>query len=493
MRQEYVEGSLPLPRRMETPNKSGAERRCSASFHLENDKRRRTAPFRPETSDSADLRKLDTEGHAPTTTCCFDVEGDTLTASDGGRCARFEDVTNNEDHAIVGSGEMSRPPDETSGVKSDESSRDAHTHSSALSPGSKQDAIQNAIHCLPEGTFELQASSTANIDRPWKNGNMYSHIQVQEEARVHLGDSYTVNNHYSGSITAAERHTVARVEVTEEFLMTLSAFIVLVRTLLQTTTGLFLLLQAAMSAHGLAKQISDETAMFEDALGRFQKIDLRFVDNWLVFRRRLECDFQGTPGSRRILKMKYRLFDRVSGNRLVDPRHPPPFASVFKHGRHVQMSIHFEWDEVSDKQCPRCNMTQECSAEAETICAWCKFSYRGKVEDARVEEVGNEDTSSLIENRDALNTAGPRSRPEGRDEPSSFSRITISKKPLEAIDLSWGCISIARKGRVRRPGQAVTCVTRPLSMTTSMTHWLTNERTVPSRPNETSEARYKPS
>lgn len=417
---------------MKTPTTSGTKRRRSASFHPETNKRRCTAPLRLETSDSEDMRKLNTERQAPTTICWVDVEEDTLTTSDDGQRARLEDVTDREDHSIVGGGEMSRLPDKPSGVKSNQGSRKAHTHSSALSPvfGPTPDAVQKAGHCLPDGTFELQATSTAKIDRPWKIGNTYSHVQVLEEARVHLGDSYTVNNHYSGSIAAAEGHVVARFEVTKEFLMTLSAFIVLVRTLLQTTTGVFLLLQATMSARQLAKQIGDETAVFEDALGRCQRIDLRFLDNWSAFRRRLECDFQATPGSRRILKLKYRLFDRAKENFLVDPRHPPLFASLFKQGRHVQMSIHFEWDEVSDEQCPCCGLEQECKLNAETICTGCKFSYRGQVESVRVEEVEDGEATLAEYFGDSVNNPRPISgQEEQRDMPSCFSRVTISKQP----------------------------------------------------------------
>jgi hypothetical protein len=203
----------------------------------------------------------------------------------------------------------------------------------------------------------------------------------------------------------------------------------LVKALLQTNAGLLALLQISMSA--LPKQVSDELAVFEDALGRFQRIDLRFLDDWPAFRRRLEGDFHGTPGSRPILEMRYRLFDREGGNYLVDPRHPPPFAIVFKQGRHVQMSVHFEWSELSDKQCPRCELKQECKVDAETICIGCKFGYRNQVESAKGEELDDKETSIP---KDTGNcrwppTPGLRSGQRGQDAPSSFSRITISKKP----------------------------------------------------------------
>jgi len=214
--------------------------------------------------------------------------------------------------------------------------------------------------------------------------------------------------------------------------MTLSAAVGLVRALLQTTTGLFLLLQFTMSAYRLPKQIHDQLVTFEDALGRFQRIDLLFIKDWPAFRQRLESGFHGTSGSRRILEMKYRLCDRVKGNYLVDPRFPPPFTSVFKHGRHVQMSIHFEWNEVSDEQCPRCGLEQERNANTETICAQCGFSYRSQFDGARVEEV-EESEASDDEGPEHSDSIRPAARPKPErveaDIPSSFSRITISKQP----------------------------------------------------------------
>lgn len=221
--------------------------------------------------------------------------------------------------------------------------------------------------------------------------------------------------------------------------MTISAAVGLVRAFLQTTTGLLVLLQVTMSAYRLPKQISDELAVFEDALGRFQRIDLRFIDNWLVFRRRLECDFQGTPGSQRILNMEYRLVDRFRGDHIVDPRHPPPFASVFKDGRHVQMSMHFEWHEVSDEQCPKCGLSQECIVNAETICARCKFTYRGQVESSRVEEDG-EDSAPLHGSRSyAWDTARLSTYQQDQDKPAYFSRISISRTPMR------NCLNCSKK------------------------------------------------
>ena len=90
--------------------------------------------------------------------------------------------------------------------------QETHTESSVVSPvfGSKQDAVQKAGNCLPDVSFELQASGTTKFDRPWKSGNIYSQVQVSNEARVHLGDAVTINNYY-GDPTKAKRkkHLVA--------------------------------------------------------------------------------------------------------------------------------------------------------------------------------------------------------------------------------------------------------------------------------------------
>jgi hypothetical protein len=347
-----------------------------------------------------------------------------VSTSNEDRRARFEDVTDKPEDLSTAGHDNDGLPDDGSGSESDDETRDAHTQSSAICPTSrsKQATVHETADYSPDVSFELQASSTVKI-----GGNMYSHVRVSNDARLHLGDSITINNYNRDSKEADEEHIVARVEITQEFLMTLSAAVGLVRALLQTTTGLFLLLQVTMSAYRLTKQVNDELVTFEDALGRFQRIDLLFIKDWPEFTQRLKSDFHGTSGSRRILEMKYRLFDRVKGNYIVDPRFPPPFTSVFKQGRHVQMSIHFEWSEVSDEQCPRCGVVQECKVNAETICAECGFNYRGQVENARVEEVEDEEATL-----DAVNNARPESWQRQRDMPSSFSRVTISKQPARS-------------------------------------------------------------
>lgn len=359
--------------------------------------------------------------------------------SDEDRVVRFEDGSDgSEDLSAARHGDSNDSFDEGSGPESGDETRGVCAHSS-LTSRSKHATVQEVGHYLPDVTFEMQANRTAGSGRPWKSGNTYSRVRVSNEARVQLGDSITVNNHYSVPNKAGGEPIIARVELTEESLKTLLAAISLVKTLLQTATGLLVLLQATMSAYRLPKQIDDELAFFEDALGRFQRIDLRFLDNWPAFRRRLACDFQETPGSRRILEMRYRLFDRVGGNYIVDPRRPPPFASVFRQGRHVQMSIHFEWDEVSDEECPRCGLEQDCKADAETICARCGFFYRGQVQGARVDEmdaVDDEETPPSLPEQNGGNVrrlSHPNHHPgkqEQTDAPSSFNRITISKPPI---------------------------------------------------------------
>jgi hypothetical protein len=341
-----------------------------------------------------------------------------ISTSNRDRRVRFEDASNEpEDLSTTAGHDNDGLPDEDSGSDSGDETRGAHTQSSAMcsAPLSKQATVQETGDCSPDVILELQANSTVRI-----GGNMYSHVQVSNDARLHLGDSITINNFHPDSRKTKMKSMVARIEITEECLTTLLAAFTLLKEMMQTATGLLLLLQVTMSAYRLTKQIGEELAVFEDALGRFQRIDLRFLDSWPAFRRRLECDFHGTPGSRRIIGMKYRLFDRVGQNRIVDPRHPPAFASVFKHGRHVQMSIHFEWDEVPDKQCPRCGLIQECRVGAETICSRCRFNYRAQVESRIVEETDDEAMR---------HDAPPRPEQEERDEPSFFSRITISKQP----------------------------------------------------------------
>jgi hypothetical protein len=346
-------------------------------------------------------------------------------ASDQDRRVRFEDVSDEPEDSSTTGHNNDGPPDEGSGSESGDEKRGAHTQSSAMCPTSppKQATVQETDDCSPNVSLELQANSTVRI-----GGNMYSHVQVSNDARLHLGDSITVNNFHPDSRKTKMKSMVARIEVTEECLTTLLAAFVLLKEMLQTATGFLVLLQVTMSAYRLTKQIKDELVTFEDALGRFQRIDLLFINDWPAFKQRLESDFHGTPGSRRILEMRYRLSDRAKGNYLVDPRFPAPFTSVFKQGRHVQMSIHFEWNEVSDNECPRCDLEQVCKADAETICIRCGFSYRGQVESARGEEFGVEGTT-MPEDTGSSEWPPTTGLKSGRDAPSSFSRITISKLP----------------------------------------------------------------
>jgi hypothetical protein len=304
--------------------------------------------------------------------------------SDEGLGVRSQDGSKElEDHSTV---EYDSSPHLRKGISGSEfehETRIAHIHSNsnATSPvfHSKNSVVKGIDQYLPAAIFEIEARNTTASDRPYKSGNIYNSVGVSADARAHLGDVVTINHYYDGSTEAKGKQIVARIEITKECFTTFLAAIALVREMLQTATGLLVLLQVTMSAYRLTKQIHDELVTFEDALGRFQRIDLLFIKDWPTFTQRLESDFHGISGSQRILEMRYRLFDRVKKNYIVDPLFPPPFTSVFKQGRHVQMSIHFEWSEVSDEQCPGCGLVQECKVDAETTCTQCDLRYRSQV------------------------------------------------------------------------------------------------------------------
>jgi hypothetical protein len=98
--------------------------------------------------------------------------------------------------------------------------------------------------------------------------------------------------------------------------------------------------------------------LFEDAFGEIQPIDIDVISEWTAVHYRLTCAFKDKPGYRRVAVAGYCLCDRTKSGHLIDPKDPPPFASVFQPKIYVQISIHFEWSEVSVSGCPSCGLKQ---------------------------------------------------------------------------------------------------------------------------------------
>lgn len=183
------------------------------------------------------------------------------------------------------------------------------------------------------------------------------------------------------------------------------------------------------------------SGLFEDALGRFERIDINVVTDWTSFHYNLTRAFADQPGHRRVAVAGYRLFEHAQDSQLIDPRHPPPFASVFVRNRHVRMSIHFAWDEVSLECCPKCGFKQTCELEKETTCQAkaCGFSYRGHIQDSPIVElVVDDDAGVRREERPSIVTTtekhaksrGQRLNNE-QENPAWFSRISVSRQPEE--------------------------------------------------------------
>lgn len=176
-------------------------------------------------------------------------------------------------------------------------------------------------------------------------GHRYKRLRISGQARLHAGDQITVNNFY-GPVAELQSRLAEEVRSGggDAAVVVLAATILLV-VCMETVTCFLTQLQRIITPGSLPAQIQRRTAVFEDALGRFNTIDIDFVVDWTSFHLSLTRAFRNQPGFRRVADAGYRLFDQPQY--LIDPRSPPAFASVFSSGRHVRMCVRFAWTEVS--------------------------------------------------------------------------------------------------------------------------------------------------
>jgi hypothetical protein len=296
-----------------------------------------------------------------------------------------------------------------------------------------------------------------NAVRVGLSSHLYNDVHNSGNARVHMGDNYgngtTINNNYYGLCTAMTMRLSQDIEPMEEAAILRLAAVIILAAVTNAIIQPFLLLRKALHRaipHAVHRRTSPllnllgfQMVTFEDALGRFERIDTNVVNDWTNFHYNLTRSFADQPGYRRVAVAGYRLFGQAQGDLIINPKQPPPFASVFARNNHVRMSIHFEWSEVPLESCPKCGLKQTCELDKETTCSAksCGFRYYGNIEDTRIVELDNDedtdvDVDLMQDERSQKNDrlaqqANSRRRllKTDQENPARFSRICVSRQP----------------------------------------------------------------
>ena len=267
-----------------------------------------------------------------------------------------------------------------------------------------------------------------------KQGHSYQDVLVSDHAQMHAGNVYSLfHATFQGPGFAADgplrRQPIHEYKAVKVCLGTWAVLLAFLGTLEQLFLFAQFSIQQSMVEPSLPKQIALDTATFEDALGVKVIIDLKFIGDWDRFQYLLHRSFVNREGSQRVANSGYRLFRQATSDQLFHPKFLPSFSSVFSHGQDVRMSLHFGWNEVADKQCPRCGLQSDHDTTAEILCARCNFLYRSQVRD-----VGNAATSSDFDGLPQNNAEGKPSHGPSRDIPGHFHRISISARDDLRLD-----------------------------------------------------------
>ncbi|KAM0722932.1 hypothetical protein Q7P37_001130 [Cladosporium fusiforme] len=269
----------------------------------------------------------------------------------------------------------------------------------------KSTTVHRAVQ-TPSQTLESSIDSSHHV-------SSYEAFHISGQASVHCGDSSIVNNYHMPAPGQVER-TPEKDEKPIAWVTAAKGVAMIAFLAAQYKMN-------TMSMEGLAPQMRPRAFEVEDALGNILIMDTLFVSDWKHFTYYLSRYFLNKPGFGRVVRAKYRLFDRNQSEKLINPNQIPRFRRIFRPGMRVAMSVHYEWHELSHEICPRCGLEQQCKPGDETICPRCQFIHRCQVEEiedrksgscARIEEIND--------------------RPEGEvtaTVPGDFKRITISKQP----------------------------------------------------------------
>lgn len=69
------------------------------------------------------------------------------------------------------------------------------------------------------------------------------------------------------------------------------------------------LIRTAQSMALAPTMLLRDNILFEDALGRKASLPFQYFQHFPVFMARLQCEFKGLPGERRVIRKQFRLFD----------------------------------------------------------------------------------------------------------------------------------------------------------------------------------------
>jgi hypothetical protein len=276
-------------------------------------------------------------------------------------------------------------------------------------------------------------------------GHSYDRVQVTDYARMHMGDctreQTIINHNYLGFFAAMEMRLSQSAEASEKVAIVRLAASIIAAVILDVLVQILLLFQRLLycaipqpirrRVPVLLNLLVTHDVFFEDALGRFDRIDLNVVADWTTFHYKLTCSFINKPGYRRVAVAGYRLFDRTRSEYLIDPKRPPPFTSIFRANKHLRMSIHFERSEVSLECCPKCGIRQLCESDTETTCrnARCGFHYRGQVEDYAIETAHDAVDQDRCDGNEQHGNARKKLLKEAEENLARFKRISVSKQP----------------------------------------------------------------
>lgn len=299
----------------------------------------------------------------------------------------------------------------------------------------------------PAVNTEVRTSASAVLNG---SGKSYSNIQASGHTRMHLGDVHTstTNNNqisvsgFAGSLmllSSLRGESISSQELGLALLATMALSAAVNSAVARSICCMIILLKVAILNRSLPKQIDFLFATFEDAFGRKMRFEIGgMINDWQTFHFVVTNNHQGRPGYRRVLNAWYRLSDDSINGALIDPRNPPAFATVFRHGATIHMSIHFRWYDLVDEPCPGCGLVQACKIDAETMCSACGVPFRAYTGDVKVEnlssysEAGPEDNDSKTSmQRRATPSISSRSNLKAHkrqlDSASSFSHISVAK------------------------------------------------------------------
>jgi hypothetical protein len=293
------------------------------------------------------------------------------------------------------------------------------------------------------------------------HGNSYHDLCISGDARVHAGNVYnSFYNSFQGPATTRDGLQLGQPGSRLEAATVSQASCALLVALLGAIEQLCLLVRGVVQQdlvnRSLQVQIKCELAVFEDALGRTSYIDTQFIGDWHSFNHLLTRAFRNKEGFWRLANSKYRLCQRSKSDKLLHPLKLPAFLDVFRPGEHVQMSIHFDADEISDGRCGRCGLVYDqdlLSSTVERKCPRCNLMYRSNVISHR--KVWHIQGFHADENVKRSKRIWPvkLSRP-ARDIPGYFHRISIEHTSLpllrKVLEDALKIINLARAASTER-------------------------------------------